>query len=503
MTANLRSVPSSAFRHTQITANVSGFILDLDSTIPDYVFSLIDVYRHGEERVARLTALPRRQVEVDSPIEVTTSIASKEGALPTFNILASMTFFSGKVRVYSTSTAPTFRRSRQWSALPQEPADEHVLESSAEVLNLPIVSVWTEYRSASSQKKESSQDGESSVLIFKSTIHSSENTLRPTLLPFLTEIVDHVESRMRKSTGHSSYQSSATSTFSNALSADVKPDPPSSMQISFSLRIDQSKLELTCMPDVNVLAGVHWDSGGFAINMSPGARRVTFTGSVGGLTVGLKHGFLSEDCVRLDARNLSFSVTFAKMEFDPGKLISSVSVVLDTEFSGAVRFSRLQDVLCFQAVWLDRIPIFTSQPISLTKSANLSAPTTSPPKQEFTTALLIRIRQIELDVDLGQSISALTLNLRNAIVRTKLTEALDEVSLSVVDVAIAARGNVSGHANVPNCVFQTVRRREVARTTKMLELSLTSGALSVILESDHQKLLQYRYGSVYIRCSQY
>ena len=84
------------------------------------------------------------------------------------------------------------------------------------------------------------------------------------------------------------------------------------MQISFSLRIDQSKLELTCQPDVNVVAGVHWDSGGFMVNISPGARKVTFTGAVGGLTIGLKHGFLSEECVKLDARNLAFSADFAK-----------------------------------------------------------------------------------------------------------------------------------------------------------------------------------------------
>ena len=71
--------------------------------------------------------------------------------------------------------------------------------------------------------------------------------------------------------------------------ASKATDPVSSMKISFSLRIDQSKLMLTCRPDANVIAGLHWDSGGFIINIAPGARRVSFTGTVGGLTVALKH----------------------------------------------------------------------------------------------------------------------------------------------------------------------------------------------------------------------
>jgi hypothetical protein len=144
------------------------------------------------------------------------------------------------------------------------------------------------------------------------------------------------------------------------------------MQISFSLRIDQSKLELTCQPDANVIAGVHWESGGFVLNVSPGFKQVAFTGSVGGLSVGLKHGFLSEDCVHLNANNLSFNVTFAESEY--GGMQKTLSVVMDTEFTGGVRFSRLQDILCFKAVWLDRIPVFASRNESPTSSIYENAP---------------------------------------------------------------------------------------------------------------------------------
>ncbi|KAG1803378.1 hypothetical protein EV424DRAFT_1305864, partial [Suillus variegatus] len=51
MTAWLRSDTSLLSRHFWFFGNVSGFILDLDSNIPDYIFSLIDVYHQGRERM--------------------------------------------------------------------------------------------------------------------------------------------------------------------------------------------------------------------------------------------------------------------------------------------------------------------------------------------------------------------------------------------------------------------------------------------------------------------
>ncbi|TFK44762.1 hypothetical protein BDQ12DRAFT_730786 [Crucibulum laeve] len=512
MTAQLRTSKSANSRQIWLGANVSGFILDLDSTIPDYVFSLVDVYRQGKDRVERLSSsVPR------TPSSATPSVESAKKpmekyytAIPTSNVFGSLTFSSGKVRVYSGS-ATTLFRSRSVSNSVQELSDEQVLSLGAEVFNLPVVSVWAEYRATpASQKHTIGNEQEPSILMFKSTVHSSQNTLRPKLLPFVTELVSHVEARMRKISSQTSRPPSlAVSHVPSVVTSrrDENVDAVSSMRISFSLRIDQSKLELTCQPDVNVIAGLHWDSGGFIVNVSPGARKVSFTGSVAGLRIGLKHGFLSEDCVRLDARNLSFSVSFAKVESNDGIALSSISVVLDTEFHGAVRFSRLQDILCFKAVWLDRIPIFNAQSFPEPKTPgklSISTPTESQlphtGKQGLSTVILVRIRQITLDVDLGQSISAITLDLKQAVMRTKLTEASNELSIQVGEVEILARGNLSGHARVPNCVFQTIRRKDTdslytlysSGECRMLELRLTSGALVVSLESDHQEILHYR-----------
>ncbi|KAJ7680397.1 hypothetical protein DFH06DRAFT_1404238 [Mycena polygramma] len=496
MTAHLRSVGLASSRNIWVRASVSGFILDIDSTIPEYVFSLIDVYEQGKDRVSRLSASIPRNAHTSS---LSSTDSGQNTALPTSNVFASLTFLSGKVRVYNKAASASSRAGSLSHVLTQPP-DEQMLDMGADVFNLPVVSVWTEYR-ATPVSHTAGSESEPSILVFKSTVHSSQNILRPgTLLPFLTELVSHIEALMRRASRSSGPASDSPDT---SVTLPIPSDSPQlknlatshRFQMSFSLRIDQSKLEFTCQPDVNVIAGLHWDSGGFVLHVSPGARKVTLTGSIGGLNVGLKHGFLSEECAKLDMRNLAFSVTFAKTDYGTGRSISSVSLVLDTEILGAVRFSRLQDILCFKAVWLDRIPVFNHMSTEA-KAPNKSTTTSHPsPAQEFTTILLIRIRQINLEVDLGQSISTITLDLKDAVARTKLTEEFSEVSLYVSDVAIVGRGNISGHSSVSSCIFQTVRRMHNSSESgrsRMLELRMTSGALIAVLESDHQKLLHYR-----------
>jgi hypothetical protein len=505
MNAQVRTQRSSHGRQTRVVAEVSGFVLDIDSNMPDYVFSLIDVYRQGTERLNHIaSSIPSTGSHIIVP-NMAASEASKQAAfVEGSHILASMTFSSGKVRLYS-SNAPVPQRSRIINAGASSINDEYLTDQAAELFKLPEVSLWAEYRK-NAQERRRFLPVQPSMLLFKSTVHSSSNLLRPGILPFIAETMNHVERRMRKlSTRQPAHppremvlQPSESQIRANAMNAT------SSMQISLGLRIDQSKLELTCHPDVNVIAGLHWDSGGFIVNISPGARKVSFTGSVAGLTVGLRHGFLSEDCLNLEARNLGFSATFAKLLTDGNSPASSASLIVDTDLSGGVRFSRLQDVLCFKAVWLDKIPIFSlsmssekPEPIQPKVIAS-SSPDLAEVGSELTTTLLIRVRQIHMEADLGHSISTVALDLNNAILRTKLSDRSYEVSLFVADVNCHAKGNISGRINVPRCVFQTVRRRDAFHTTngslmKVLELSLTSGPLEAVLESDHQRLLQYRY----------
>ncbi|KAG2345485.1 hypothetical protein BDR05DRAFT_880204 [Suillus weaverae] len=486
MTARLRSDTSLLSRHIWFSGNVNGFILDLDSNIPDYIFSLIDVYRQGRERMIRIAAsLPRTTTSHADLARADVSPRGGHQDVPASSIFANIVFQSGEVHVHSDAKSTQASPLGTHQSLDGQPRPEQ------ETLRLPVISALVEYRASGIRPGPA-------ALIFKSTIHSSQNTLRPSLLPFMTEIVDYVQLRLRKTSRGNTLliapSPAEDEPFPLLTSSRLEnlSEASSSLQITFSLRIDKSMLELTCQPDVNVAAALRWESGGFLINISPGAHSVTLTGTVDGLTIGLKHGFLSDDCVNIAARNLAFFLAFAKNEDRAGNIDSTISLVVDTDISGGVRFSRLQDVLCFKAVWLDRIPLFVADHASSDRSrppTASSSVTTPIVKQEVTTALMIRIRQIHLEVDLGQSISSVTLDLQSAVTRMRFSDMSTEVSLSVANVSILARGNVAGHMNVPDCVFQTIRRNEGAlydnsRTARMLELSMTSGPLSAELEAD-------------------
>jgi hypothetical protein len=502
MTAQLRIERSHSSRQLHISADVDGFILEIESSIPNYVSSLIEVYRHGKNRVERFANGPRTGNHTpQASSEVDDSTDSGYSGLLTSNIFLSLTFRSGRVRMFSDAYTHA-TRPRAISALSREPSDGTFYDSGVEVFDLPVVSVWGEYRAtpvANKLSRGKHSQLEPSTLLFKSTVHSSQNTLRPTLLPFLAEVVQNIEDRMRQ-ISKQDYRPMVLAS-PHVIPSNLPPDEPlssvSSMQISLSLRIDKSKLELTCLPDANVIAGLNWDSGGFVVNISPGAHRVTLSGSVAGLTVGLKHGFLSEDCMNLHARNLAFTVDFAKSR---GSNISSVSVVCDTEFSGGVHFLRLQDVLCFKAVWLDRIPVLNAPPPTandMGTRTNSHATTVSSVshRQELSTVLILRLREVQLDVDLGQSITWIQLNLRDAILRMNISEALSEVSLSVSEVLATATGNITGKIAVPSFLFQTTRKQRSSSdsNSRLLDLQMTSGALTISLDSEYQKLLVYRY----------
>jgi hypothetical protein len=505
MTAQIRTDQGST-RFMNVQANVSGFVLDLDSSIADYVFSLVDVYRHGKERVDRLAGNNLRVPPTPDERTKSSHVASDSqySALPTSNAVLRLNFQSGTLRMHS---GPTRSMSAQDSIGVRAPASG---VATIETFFLPMLTVWGEYRATPAlQKLSGAKIVQPSTLMFKATVHSSENTLRPSLLPFVSELVNKVELRLREASKRARPQVfPATPTtpardFASVASELSSDDSPvSSLQMTFALRIDQSKLQLTCQPDVNVVAGVHWDSGGFLINVSPGANQVSLMANVSGLTIGLKHGFLSEDCVRLDARNLAFSTTFSNVRQEDGRRLSYVSITVDTGVAGGVKFSRLQDVFCFKAVWLDRIPVFTTGAMpqgSLEVSTPQKlkavpiAPSSSSTEQDLVTIVLVRVRSVELDADLGQSITNLHMDMRDVVLRTKLEGLANTISLDIGDLTLSASGNISGKARIPDFTFRTVRRKHMerhSRASKMLELYMTSGTMDLTLESDYQKILQ-------------
>lgn len=501
MTARVLTQTTSNARHLTADATISGFVLDLDPSITTYVFAAMDAYSLGRQRMERLAAsIPRNMLESDPERIDQEPMHVAAGPSVVSFMKASLKFGSGTVRMHPAELSPVLLGKSIGK-----------VDDDAEEFHLPKLSVMTEYRSASSHEPGTNEaEVRSPILVFESTVHSSHNTLRPSLLSFMTGIVHNIEKRMKMSsqeTFRPIYEerlntiSPVEGSHDGASMRAISDVAPTDLQVFVSLRIDKSRLELTCKPDANVVAGLNWESGGLVVNTGPYAKGVSISASIEGLDVSLKHGFLSENSAHIDARNLNFSVNFSKIVSDSLEVVNFVSIVMDTEFKGGLQFSRLQDFMCFKAVWLDHIPILSAEPpdssVSPSKLSSINISRESSTKQLFDTAIIMRVRQIALKVDLGQSICAVTFDLQSAFVRARLTDETVELGFNFSHIEMRAEGNLSGHLLLPDFKFRTVRRRQLLKDERMfkrmLELNVSSGTLDVQLQSDWLWLLQYQY----------
>jgi hypothetical protein len=480
--------------------------LDLDPAIVDKVFSLIDVYHKGRERVSRLTAVPEatKQGSEETPI---VSVEARYLAIRTSNILVTLVFHTGKLCLRGVQQSDNhIRTSSTAHPDPVGRSAQGTMPAIPDVIQFPTVTVWGEYRATPAVSKVSTtQDQEPSILIFRSKVYTTINEIKPSIFSFLIGFTEKIADRLRQpdvelptsgltiSSDHSDVSTRDSREF-------LTPGVLSGIQLSFSLRIDSSRLSLVCGHGLGVVAALHWESGGFLVTLSPKARVAHFAGTVTGLWVDLRHTKHQGGMVqtaRVDARNLAFSVSYAHTEDDEGVPAHSVSVVVDTEFGAALRFDRLQDILIFKAIYIDRLPGNVPQP-------SLKA---TPPEDKswegripgLTTVVLVRARHIKLIADLGHNIAVAVINLETLVLRSRIAGSVTDLSLSVAQTNLDLEEDrpLSGYMRLPDFSFATVRRNDVQLGTKdgiskMLDVRLTSGTLDIVLQSERRTLLQYQ-----------
>lgn len=498
MNADFQSGTSPVIRQWQIGAHVEGFVLDLDPAIVDNVFGLIDVYHKGRDRVDRLTGIPET-TKLDSEAAPVASAEAHHLATRTSNILLTLVFDTGKLCLRGV----------------QENNENGDVDSVTfpnptygDVIQFPTITVWGEYRAAPAVSKISTtHDQEPSILIFRSQVHSTVNEIEPSIFSFLTGFVERIEIRLRKPDTEPHVSQSdfrRTSDFSDISTRDnrdfLTPGVLKGIQLSFSLRIDSSRLGLVCGHGLGVVAALHWESGGFLVTLSPGARVAHFAGSVTGLQVDLRHNKYQGGMVQtasVDARNLAFSVSYSQTDGEEGVPARSVSVVVDTEFGAALRFDRLQDILIFKAIFIDRLPVTVPQ-----STAKATAPESKSSENHIpglTTVILVRARHIKLMADLGHNVAAAVVNLETLVLRSRIAGSVTNVSLSIARTTLDLEEDrpLSGYMRLPDFSFTTGRHNDVQLGTKdgiskMLDVILVSGTLDIILLSERRTLLQYQ-----------
>jgi hypothetical protein len=149
-------------------------------------------------------------------------------------------------------------------------------------------------------KREASKAGDDNTIHFDAVIHPSRNTLYPTLLPFLSDLSDAVKDRLQRQSSALTRPATPASqrdadgvSLTSAAIAEVDDTSPISalrkLRISFSLRIDKSRLEISCLQAAQVSAILNWQSGGLVVTVEPGSRKAQVAVRVDEVNFDLKH----------------------------------------------------------------------------------------------------------------------------------------------------------------------------------------------------------------------
>ena len=312
-----------------VRARMSGAELDIDPTIVNSTFALLDLYEIGYKRFARyaLEAKAAKEAQEEARDEaVPSAVADAESqteqpeSLPSFidttTFEASFVVDSGIINMHGTSSRHMESKDRSQQSpkkpgRPEPPRRGHSLSHKASIgLQPPSTGQSTSLAPDSfvipkftmwAIKREARQAGEQNNIHLDAIIHSSRNTLYPTLLPFLSEASDAVKGRMQHNkplqvaepdwvteTANPDNLPGVTASSQQAQPV-IQPSGIRNLRITFSLRIDRSRLEISCLQAAQVSAVLNWQSGGLLIAVQPGSRKLEVSARVDEVGFEIRH----------------------------------------------------------------------------------------------------------------------------------------------------------------------------------------------------------------------
>lgn len=477
-----------------VHSSVVGIEIDLEPTVVAYAFSLIDVFTLSHERFAKFAPLAAFPDESEangraptpahqSPV-LPTACPSPSDGLPK-GVQATFDFKSGRIRMHSKTSGVVRTPERMPPAARGKVRPPHLrgfsmdasnapfragklsLDGAFDQFNLPGMSVWAEYTAAD-------KVAESSRLHIDVDIHASNNTLEPTLIPFITDIANQLKERALRSTAPAApapTPSAATTAIANATAAavDAIPTPEGAfgrLKFNLSLKIDQSDLIISCKP-APVRATLRWASGGFLLSMSPDVKGFDFVLQVDGVSASLEHNFSPEKCLLAEAKGITASASFNPPEDPTGDSMGTMSIVVDLpDIAAEVNFRHLQVWLAFKAVWIERMdlgaaphppPAASSQPLcSIPEAAPSSA-------SRLTTIVLVEVKKVRLTCDLGQSIGRFIFLATAIDGRLRwVPKQSRRLGVSIGRLELSGQGRAGGNVFVDGVLFETLLRDEGA-----------------------------------------
>lgn len=467
-------------------SSATNFKLSLSPSVVDGIFRLIALYEQGKKHVTAIgkeyrTGLAKfgQDESVIAKYVEHTPIPSK---LARQKIVVRMSFYfaSGVVELAKVSFIPPYGAARRTENLP---ATGRAILMKPTELKLPGISSWVDYEGAVVGVDD---NDEAAMLIVNTAIHESTNTLSPTILPFVVEMVDKIRSHQDSAVNASSPSSPPAvdevvdTTVSahvgeSALNAIAKA-PTGRLRLRATLRIDQSTLTFRSGSDTSLL-DLTWSSGGFVASTTLGADQVTsFAGTISGVALDLRGAFdRGQSCLTAGAQDMTFTLAYCPSGLHHGQ--RGLSFVLDTSISSQFRLDFYYAFLVLSTEWIDNAPKLAKPMIVQPDDAPACARPS--PKLQLAIGAIVRVRQIEFDTDIV--VSRAKLSITPLLVKTMSDGENTKIEVRLGTTCVKAEGQISGNVTSQSLVLKSSRRSSRAREhaiASVLTMSIEGGLLA-------------------------
>jgi hypothetical protein len=232
-----------------------------------------------------------------------------------------------------------------------------------------------------------------------------------------------------------------------------------------SLRIDKSRLALSCEPDNQVLADLAWDSGGFNFQCKPKAKTVVASVQVSSVAFHLyreiyttKHVFVSGKLAELTASAV----------FRDGSRIPVLEVLVYTKVSADLNVKLLRQWFAFNSVWIERLsPITKTSSLAVAPLAKSAPPAPDQSPAAFTrggirkigkhVVVCVRLHEVALKANLDVSKVDIVIPVINA--RLAANDTLQRISVAMDGLNMVGTKTISGKVVNDGIVFIAERKR--------------------------------------------
>jgi len=348
---------------------------------------------------------------------------------------------------------------------------------------LPGVSAWAVYNPLSPTSD--------AALHLDIVVHSSQNTLNPTLLRFVSQMSAAAKQRVHPKPDHATAK--PTPLKPPTQSTETTKSSILSTNLSFGLRIDRSELTITCLP-TRALAKLQWASGVLFASGRLDKNQFNAACTISKIVAFLRHEHGFDSALKAEAGDMVASLDWRALRPATPQHTHTCSVLLKfSELLTEVDFNHLNIFLLFKAIWLDQVtpPTQSKRDQDVRKSPQ---PLEAIPQND-TTILLVAVLADNIKFLLRLSASVGTLHLGTTPLNLRVRH-IPSVSRSLVlDVGettcvAVGDGLLGGRAHLQHFTLR-ISVEDLSSDT-ILDINATIGPMEVYFTVSSETILLLR-----------